>query len=65
MAITTVQSGSRKLIAVVIKKHCLGPGGEPLEKGRKVRIPEADAYTLIAGEQAEKIPDVELAKAEK
>jgi hypothetical protein len=53
MAITTLQGGPTKLRIVKILSPCLGPGGVVLNKGRKVRIPEADAYTLVSGMQAE------------
>ena len=53
MAITTVQSGAGKFRVVKVLRPCLGPGGVVLEKGRTVRIPEGDAYTLVSGEQAE------------
>lgn len=58
MAITTVQGGSNKLRVVKILSPCLGPGGVVLEKGRTVRIPEADAYTLVSGSQAVFAEDV-------
>jgi hypothetical protein len=57
MAITTVQAGSGKLKAVLVKRGCLGPGGAVLTKGMTVRMAEADAYTLVSGEQAEFITD--------
>ena len=58
MAITTVQAGSSKLRAVVITaKAVLGPGGTVLTKGMTVRVPVADAYTLVSGEQAKFIDD--------
>jgi hypothetical protein len=62
MAITTVQGGSNKLRVVKILSPCLGPGGTVLEKGRKVRIPEADAYTLVNGTQAEFADDADEEK---
>lgn len=64
MGITTVQAGSSKLKAIKILRPCLGPGGKPLTKGQSVRVPEADAHTLVSGEQAEFIKD-EPAPAEK
>ena len=57
MAISTVQGGSNKLRVVKILRACLGPGGVVLEKGRTVRIPEPDAYTLVSGMQAEFVED--------
>jgi hypothetical protein len=57
MAITTVQGNSKKFKAILIKKHVIGPGGVVLEKGKRVRVSEADAYTLVSGEQAEFIKD--------
>jgi hypothetical protein len=65
MAITTVQANSGKLKAVVIKRACLGPGGVVLTKGQQVRMAEADAYTLVSGEQAEFITDTPAKAAEK
>lgn len=59
MAITTVQGGSKNLRVVKIISPCLGPGGVVLEKGRIVRIPEADAYTLVSGTQAVFAEDAE------
>jgi hypothetical protein len=52
MAITTVQAGSTKLKTVLVTKPCLGPGGVVLTKGQTVRVPEADAHTLVSGTQA-------------
>jgi hypothetical protein len=63
MAITTVQAGSNKLRAIRVKASCLGPGGTPLMPGMTVRVPEADAYTLVSGEQAEFISDAAEAAA--
>ena len=63
MAITTIHPGSKTTKAVVILKDCLGPGGTPLLKGAKVRLPEADAFTLISGEQAKPLSDADAAKA--
>jgi hypothetical protein len=65
MAITTVQSSVKSLKTIRIKKHCLGPGGAPLFRGQVVRVPEADAYTLTSGGQADFLSDAEAAKAEK
>ena len=65
MAITTIQAGSKKLKAILVKKNCLGPGGTVLTKGQRVRVPEPDAYTLVSGEQAEHISDADLAKVDK
>jgi hypothetical protein len=61
--ITTVQAGSKKLRTVLVKKSVLGPGGVVLTKGMTVRIPEADAYTLVSGEQAEYLSSAEEARA--
>jgi hypothetical protein len=63
MAITTVQQNSNKLKAVLVTKPCLGPGGVVLTKGQQVRVPEADAHTLVSGGQAKFI--VAEAAAEK
>lgn len=65
MAITTVQGGPNKLRVVKILSPCLGPGGVVLEKGRKVRIPENDAYTLVSGTQAEFAEEDSVEKEEK
>jgi hypothetical protein len=62
MAITTVQSGAGKFRVVKVTRPCLGPGGVVLEKGRTVRIPEADAYTLTSGGQAEFVEDADQAE---
>lgn len=62
MAITTLQGGPTKLRVVKILSPCLGPGGVVLEKGRKVRIPENDAYTLVTGMQAEFAEDADEEK---
>jgi len=54
MSITTVQPGSSKLKTVnVTAKAVLGPGGVVLTKGQTVRVPEADAHTLVSGGQAQ------------
>jgi hypothetical protein len=63
MAITTVQAGSNKLRAIRVKADCLGPGGAQLFKGMIVRVPEADAWTLVSGDQAEFISDTAEAAA--
>lgn len=58
MAITIVQGTNKNLRVVKILSPCLGPGGVVLVKGRIVRIPEADAYTLVSGNQAVFAEDV-------
>jgi hypothetical protein len=60
MAITTVQSGSKTLKAVRIKSDVIGPGGAPLFKGKSYQVPEADAYTLLTGQQADILTDAEI-----
>jgi hypothetical protein len=59
MAITTVQAGTNNLRTIKILMPCLGPGGTPLTKGKTYRVPENDAYTLVAGLQAELAEDDE------
>lgn len=58
MAIQTIQAGAGKLRTIKILSPCLGPGGTVLSRGQKVKVPESDAYTLVAGLQAEFSEDV-------
>jgi hypothetical protein len=65
MAISTIQAGSNKLRAIVVTKACLGPGGAQLFPGMTVRVPEADAYTLVSGDQADFVSETAAAAADK
>lgn len=66
MAITTLNgAASQKFEAVKVLTGVLGPGGVHLDKGQVVRIPVADAYTLISGGQAEKFSESAKDEAKK
>lgn len=70
MAITVVQGGTSKLraIEIVITRPAsgvLGPGGTILTHGQQVRVPEADAHTLVSAKQATYIKDADAKPAGK
>jgi hypothetical protein len=63
MAITAIlPGGNNKLRAIEIQitkpaNAVLGPGGATLTDGQQVRVPEADAHTLVSAGQARFIKD--------
>ena len=64
MAIELLQPKQEKLRAIEIQKSVL-VSGQHLTRGRKVRVPEADAYDLVHAGQAKFLDEAAESAAKK